>query len=269
MACTSALLGAFVKVSTRSPPPAGVALNVAHLLSAQWERLCAEASRLAQLLRSELAAVPFAMWHSLNSFMPVLKWGISASAARIAIYRAQCRGVTPCGDTRSSLRIGLGSPSTTGCLTPDGSKVLWSVFRDNSAGILRAMNELGLDIVGLPGARLPSDFKLPAALGLAIAARRGNGSSYDSIAAVWRCDAEGISEILDVGPCRRLWLLVCQASDVPFALNFTYLPAGSDDEGDAQWFAEVAGLESDICTLKQRLGQGLNLAVMRDMNVDK
>ena len=68
-----------------------------------------------------------------------------------------------CGESRASLRIGLGSPSVTGCLTPNGSKVLWSVFRENSAGILRAMNELGLDMVGLPGPLSPSDFKLLAA----------------------------------------------------------------------------------------------------------
>ena len=83
------VLGAFMKVSARKPPPAGVAVNMAHLLSAQWERLCAEAWRLAQLLRLELATVPLAVRHSLNSFMPVLEWGVSASAARIEIYRSQ------------------------------------------------------------------------------------------------------------------------------------------------------------------------------------
>ena len=60
---------------------------------------------------------------------------------------------------RDKLRVGLGSPSMFGCVAARGDNIKWSTFTQAQTGILQALRALDLDLIILPGARLPNNFK--------------------------------------------------------------------------------------------------------------
>ena len=60
---------------------------------------------------------------------------------------------------RDKLRVGLGSPSMSGCVAARGDNIKWSTFTHAQTGILQALRALDLDLIILPGARLPNNFK--------------------------------------------------------------------------------------------------------------
>ena len=81
-----------------------------------------------------------------------------------------------------NLHIACGSPTYTGCLAVDGSRVRWGVFTNGTHGILRAMDKLGLQILLMPGARLSSGTVIPGTHDFYLIAR--GGPEYASTAAV-------------------------------------------------------------------------------------
>ena len=102
------------------------------------------------------------------------------------------------------------------------------------------MRSFRLDFLGLPGARLPGGFALPAHWGLTIAAR--GGPEYASTAVVWVTGIAGVVPRTDIGGRRRMWLDVDTHGDADdggkLLLSFPYLPP-DDPSRDAEWITEI------------------------------
>ena len=132
------------------------------LLHTRWTTLEEEGRRLLQQrlghVLKEFAAKHVQEWcASLHS---LLRWGPDLASQRAERYAVHFHG----GNQwlpKESLSIGLGSPGLNGCMDVSGRSIDWQVFRHKQVGILTAMRELDLDIIVLPGARLPADFKPP------------------------------------------------------------------------------------------------------------
>ena len=63
------------------------------------------------------------------------------------------------------LKLGFGSPSTTGCLDAQGVTVKMRVLLRHPTSIQAAFANTGLHAIGLVGVRLPMDFRLPSDCG--------------------------------------------------------------------------------------------------------
>ena len=55
------------------------------------------------------------------------------------------------------------------------------------------MGALGIDVLGLPGARLREGFQLPSHWGLRVAAR--GGPSYASVAVIWKAELDHVMKV--------------------------------------------------------------------------
>ncbi len=64
------------------------------------------------------------------------------------------------------LKIGMGNFGATGCLDRYGRHVLWRRLTGHQTSAQTAMAQLGLFLLGMPGARLSPSFALPASSGL-------------------------------------------------------------------------------------------------------
>lgn len=184
--------------------------------------------RLVQILKATVTEV--------DTFQSVLG-GVQVQTRSIAAH-------SPC-----LLSVGSGGPGRLGCANATGSQIVWNPILDINCGVVAAMDALSLDLVALPGARLPSHAKLPK-LGSHCLCCRG-GPAYGSTAWLWRAELDhAITVRHDIGSDRRLWIaLSCGNGDV-FHLCCVYLPPyevyGSNEES---WHRELSGLESDLESL--------------------
>eukprot|EP00435_Cladocopium_sp_Y103_P034642 s2414_g9.t1 len=123
-----------------------------------------------------------------------------------------------------------------------------------------------LPAIGLPGARLLPNFRVPGEATYSVTAK-GDGS-YNSVAvAVQRKFASYFSFFEDVGSNRRLWAHVVPASGHAFLWLTFYLPANDDDA----WKSELLGIEADVHLLIQKVCQNSTcqypLLLMGDANL--
>ena len=133
------------------------------LLRWNWERLLVEVRSLLNIWRGPLAhgALHSCLENACAEMLPAMKLGVRMCEYFMSLYavnRGATRNVT-------KLQIGLGSPGYTGCMNIEGSTVLWKKLADQRTGVLHSMDALNLHIIGLPGARLSSDFVLPPGCG--------------------------------------------------------------------------------------------------------
>ena len=172
------------------------------------------------------------------------------------------------------VRLGLGSPSTMGCLGIDGRTVRWSVFTDASTGIVTAMDQLGLSLLGLPGARLHSRVVLPRELALRFRLQAtssttpSGGPSYASVAILWNKTAlPQVSSYSGIGSTRRLWV-TCPTTDGVLHIACVYLPPLPRFGGDDAWHEELEGLARDIGRIRGDLhGRQPRVFIMGDFNL--
>ncbi len=171
------------------------------------------------------------------------------------------------------IRIGLGSPSTSGCVAANSSAIKWSTFTDSRVGILHAMRCLDLDVIILPGARLQPDFIPPAGWGIKTFCRRGQ-QSYDSCAILWKSSLGTCSPIEDIGGDRRLHALMPRDGDSPLFVSGVYLPATNANHSVEDWCHELDLLSQDLDCLRDRFlppdssaGTKLDHVLFGDMNV--
>ncbi len=118
--------------------------------------------------------------------------------------------------------------------------------------------------MGLPGARLWDDFKLPANLGASITAR--GGPSYDSCAVLIRNDVRDIvMEVPTVGSNRSIWVRVMCNEGVQLYVCFYSFHASNND----LWQDELVGLKADLTVLQGMTSAGstLDALLVGDANV--
>ena len=105
------------------------------------------------------------------------------------------------------LKLGFGSPSTTGCLDAQGVTVKMRVLLRHPTSIQAAFANTGLHAIGLAGVRLPMDFRLPSDCGFRLISV--GKADYNSVAVAFQTDFSScFSKVDGIGSNRRLWLKV-------------------------------------------------------------
>ena len=104
--------------------------------------------------------------------------------------------------------------------------------------------------MGLPGARLPSNFSLPRGSVFHIFAK--GGPSYASTAVVvQKCLLDCFGLIDDAGSDRRMWIKVSSGGIVILLwLVYYFPPFPSDASPDDAWHQEASGLRADMLKLR-------------------
>ncbi|CAE7247873.1 unnamed protein product [Symbiodinium sp. CCMP2592] len=174
----------------------------------------------------------------------------------------------PQGCVRDRLRVGLGSPSMSGCVATRGENIKWSTFTHEQTGILQAIRALDLDLIILPGARLPDNFKAPDDWCLQSFCRKGQ--NFDSCAIMWRKELQAIVPLANVGGPRRLHLAIPRVNKPPLFISAVYLPPDNASHGDAAWCNELDGLDNDFRHLECEFasdGNKLDVLLLGDMNI--
>ena len=142
------------------------------------------------------------------------------------------------------LKLGFGSPSTTGCLDAQGVTVKMRVLLRHPTSIQAAFANTGLHAIGLAGVRLPMDFRLPSDCGFRLISV--GKADYNSVAVAFQTDFSScFSKVDGIGSNRRLWLKVQPCSGRCFFWLVFYLPANDE----ARWHEEVDGIDRDAATI--------------------
>ncbi|OLQ10179.1 hypothetical protein AK812_SmicGene6056, partial [Symbiodinium microadriaticum] len=169
---------------------------------------------------------------------------------------------------RDKLRVGLGSPSMSGCVAARGENIKWSTFTHAETGILQAIRVLDLDLIVLPGARLPENFKTPDDWCLQAFCRKGQ--NFDSCAILWKKELMEIVPLANVGSPRRLHLAIPRVQKPPLFISAVYLPPDNAAHGDAAWCNELDGLDDDYRQLRSMFAsdeESLDILLLGDMNM--
>ncbi|CAK0815216.1 unnamed protein product [Prorocentrum cordatum] len=162
------------------------------------------------------------------------------------------------------LRVGMDNPGPTGCMDRHGRRALWRRLLEHPTSVQRAMNQLGIPIAGLPGARLPESFTLPASSGLGIYAV--GGISCASVAVVWSLEFQAHFDfVMGVGSARRVWVQLRLAEGLLFLLYF-YLPPDPRSGDDGAWGSEVDSIRREVNSLRAQHSDAV-FVTMGDANV--
>ena len=146
---------------------------------------------------------------------------------------------------RPIIRVGVGCPGVQGCADITGNVSTLHPLMDKRTGVFKAMDKLGIDIMGLPGARLRPCTTPPPVYNMSMEARWLGGTCYDSTAAVWS-NSLPARTVPDIGNVRSLWLS-CDSSDgAPLSVCFTYFPTQGDRPADDKWLEQLAVLATDL-----------------------
>ncbi len=166
------------------------------------------------------------------------------------------------------LNIAAGNPGRLGCMDVHGHTVRLDTLVGSEWSATTAMRELELDILGLPGARLPANTRLPRDDNFHLIA--WGGPSYASCAVIWcKSSAYTFTEDASIGSDRRIWIRIDGAFDQDCWTCFLYLPPSGNQQQDAEWLRELNGLQTDIRCLHGRLPQGQTpiIFLLGDWNV--
>ena len=132
----------------------------------------------------------------------------------------------PCGQSeagRCLLSVGSGGPGRLGFADATGSTTVWAPLLDGKCGVITAIEALDLDLIALPGARLPAKVSLPRNAGYCLCSR--GGPSYGSTAWIWKLHLDtAIMERSDLGSNRRLWISFACGKGIVFHFCCVYLP---------------------------------------------
>ena len=160
--------------------------------------------------------------------------------------------------TLDKLRIGCGCPGVMGCANISGNILSLSPITDSQVGVLAGMRGLGINIMGLTGARLPPGWTLPVTEKLKTECRWIGGTSYASIAAIWE-ESLPVKVDKQLGDTSVLWLIVESSTASPMHICFAYLSSSDDDA----WLNTLAVLGRDLqAILGRRCADVLGRVVM-------
>ena len=216
--------------------------SVYAMLAAQWQQLRQEAQRL-RILHNQLEWRGSALYAFIAPMRSCLSWACDKRAFppfKLAASSSASNGV------EKRLRLGLISPGTLGCMHISHLRLNLEPITNNSWGIFTAMRQLGIDVVGMPGARLPPNTQIHEHKDIRVYAR--GGPYYASCAMLWR--NTDVSPIEDLGSNRRIIAKVNASCCIWTIL--LYLPPDYGTARDDEWLHELKGLHDDMRTLATR-----------------
>ena len=214
------------------------------ILQHTWTRLVKEGERLLNW------PVPLNARHgNVLSLVDKLHKVIAAGLESAAQVRCLIPPCSPKSELQCpNLKIGVGNPGKTGCVSVDGSSVIWSKLLGRPWSAITAMDKLGLHILGLPAARLRSGIALAGCPGWNLECR--GGPSYFSCAVIWKQHGPFQFEpISEVGSDCRIWLSISRSGLALGYCAFIAMPTQASTEHDTRWLLEMEGLDSDMLKL--------------------
>ena len=113
-----------------------------------------------------------------------------------------------------AMRIGLGGLGRAGCSDNLGRNVNLVPLLHPEHGIVAAAVRLNLDVIGMTGARLACESRSIGNGEFNIFGRWAGGTSYASVAVLWRESSVSLTVRRDIGSKRQLWV---ETDGGPFA----------------------------------------------------
>jgi hypothetical protein len=178
----------------RGRAPEAVSGKLAEGIHMQWTSLTSEGARLSNA-RGPIKTMTTASASLVASLLAALTIGTSSAMQFICLLppAVQKSGLNP-NPNPVMLKVGAGNPGRLGCCSDfAGNIIKWDKLYGKPWSAITAMQQLNLDVLGLPGARLPGDVKLPGNHDYQIVAR--GGPSYASTAVIWKSTAEISTQI--------------------------------------------------------------------------
>ena len=241
-------------------------IETAKIRASVWERLMCEGERLQ---KASLGAIRGHMTGFAKRLYTSLSMALETALPRVRLFAQRLHHECVTEDARISehgLKMGCGNPGYLGCADVRGIRMIWRPLADREAGAVAAMKALGLDILGLPGARIPAFVKLDGKTGVRIHARWEGGTSYASAAILWRESlGDNVMPRHDIGSSRRAWARVQCGHGVVLNICIYYLPPEGQEEA---WQAEVNGMDDDLHYVRSETGSERlsNVLAMGDAN---
>ena len=225
-------------------PAAPVSPVTFSLLQHTWTRLIDEGLRL-QSCPVPTTFLTSDFQYVVNMLHRTLARGLE-SAAQVRCLIPPCAPKPlPWGQT---LKIGVGNPGKTGCVSIEGSSVSWSKLIGRPWSAKTAMEKLGLHILGLPAARLREDVELVGCPGWNLVCR--GGPSYFSCAVMWENNGGfSFEPVSAVGSDCRIWMSFSQSGHALGFCVFLAMPTQASAEHETRWHLELEGLDKDLQTI--------------------
>ena len=146
------------------------------------------------------------------------------------------------------IRFASANPGHAGCTDFGGRYMSVNKFVRDEEGICFLFDKLELDVLGLPGARLPAGTIVPGRPDLKMWCRRGD-ASFVSCAVIWKTNSPYVFSCMEgLGSDRRLWLKVSGPMSTLVFLGVIYMPVIACVRA---WLAELEGISRDIEMIKQ------------------
>ena len=228
-------------------PARPISPRAKEVLDLAWQRLLREGQRLSS------SEVPDSL---SDGFCKNTAFQLLQAISRGLEVASCIRPLIPSDAARMSgtavapvLCCAAGNPGRSGCASIDGAHVLWHRLVGSPWSAATAMDRLGLHLLGLPAARLPSGISIPGASHLHLLAR--GGPSYHSCAVLWRVDSPFVfAEITSVGSNCRCWVSVSFQGALVACVGFVAMPTQGGTDLEQKWHAELEGLRADLHILR-------------------
>ena len=112
---------------------------------------------------------------------------------------------SPMDTSKSYVRVASVSCGILGCMNVAGNELHLGPIYDKCVGILTGMHKLGVDIVGMPGSRLPANWQPNSKSGCAAHCRwRGNSQHRCCHLVIWAVTDDCVRALL----ARAKWFIL-------------------------------------------------------------
>ena len=263
MACLAELLKSVVR-RERNGSAANLEKDAAQIRASLWTHLFSRAQFLLMSIDTAFGGVSGGAVRALIDEAKVM---LRLAAGILEKLAERMRSSSNRSQQKvKQLKVAFGVPGVLGCADASGRKVLWSPLIDKRFGVHAAFTHLGLDMMGLPAARLRSGLQLPG--GLRLLGECRGGPSYASCSVLWRDDrSKQFAVRADLGSDRRVWTRVLGAFGEVLSLATIAMPT-SGSHNDPEWIEELNGLLLDLeCILVEQCGPKLlRVVVQGDFN---
>ena len=165
-------------------------------------------------------------------------------------------------EQRVNYKVGIACPGRTGFTDAAGRSTNLRPLMDPETGIVWAMQKLDLDVVGLPGARMNSEVRPLGVEDFNIYGKWQGGTSYASVAALWRRQRVSYTVREDISCNREIWGILDGGPPLGMHICYIYFSANDNDA----LVSELRKLSQNLKTLKARNGKLERTIIPGDFN---